>query len=325
MSASLGDKVSILSRVETKRVHRLLTVVRDSRLRKQQFIEQRYSEGARNFAETLQFLRDIGWVVEHDDELEVVPSLSTVSGWLQSDENIRQALLAALIAEASPYRRVLASYLSKFRVAGAELKHRPSLSERTQQRPLRDLLMDLRVVSYRASDRTYLLEQSAASIYVWATNFVQPTNRQAYAGLQRRREELGFAAELVVIDYERKRVGSELAHLVEHISADQPYACYDIKSATVVEGQVVDRYIEVKAVPEDTLQFYWSRSEVDAAKILREKYYLYLIPFIVKRGFDADAITVIRDPHSTLSADPNAWEIEEDVLVCRRKLSAPTD
>jgi len=326
MSDSLGDKAGILSKVETKQVHRLLSVVLESRLRKVRFIEQRYAEGASNFPETLQFLRDIGWVAEHDDQLEVVPSRSTVSGWLQSDENIRQAILAALVAESSPYRRVLASYLSKFRVAGAEVKHRPSLSERTRQRPLRDLLMDLRVVSYRASDKTYVLEDSVAPIYVWATNFIRPTNRQTYAVLRRRREELGFAAELAVVDYERKRLGGVLAHLVEHISADQPYACYDIKSATVTEGQVVDRYIEVKAVPEGTLQFYWSRSEVDTARVLREKYYLYLIPFVLKRGFDFEAITVIRDPHSTLRTDPNAWEIEEDVLVCRRKLvSAPTD
>lgn len=319
MSDSLGDKTGILSKVETKQVHRLLSVILESRLRKARFIEQRYAEGAPHFQETLRFLRDIGWIAERDDELELVPSLSTVADWLQSDEHIREAMLAGLVAESSPYRRVLASYLNKFGVTGAELKHRPSLSERTQQRPLRDLLMDLRAVSYRASDEAYVLEDAAAPIYVWATNFVRPRNPQAYAVLQRRREELGFAAELAVVDFERQRLGDTLAHLVEHVSADQPYACYDIKSATVNDGQVVDRYIEVKAVPERTLQFYWSRSEVDTATVLRARYYLYLVPFAMKSGFDVEAITIVCDPHSTLVGDPDAWEIEEDVLVCRRK------
>lgn len=137
---------------------------------------------------------------------------------------------------------------------------------------------------------------------------------------------MGFAAELAVVAHERQRLGVGLAHLVEHISADQPYACYDVKSATVVEGQVVDRYIEVKAVPQETLQFYWSKSEVDAAKVLRDRYYLYLLPYTVKRGFDVGALTMICDPHRTLTGDQNTWEIEEDVLVCRRKhVSQATD
>jgi hypothetical protein len=134
---------------------------------------------------------------------------------------------------------------------------------------------------------------------------------------------LGFSAELAVVEHERKRLGTELADLVEHISADQPYACYDIKSATVTAGQVADRYIEVKAVPEGTLQFYWSKSEVDVAKVLRDRYYLYLLPYAVNRGFDVGGLTVICDPHRTLTGDQNTWEIEEDVLVCRRKPVSP--
>jgi hypothetical protein len=319
MSDSSGDTADILSKVEAKHVRRLLSVVFESRLRKLQFVEQRYTEGAANFRETLQFLRDLGWISERGDELDLVPSISAVSDWLQSEDSIRHAILTALAGESSPYRRAVASYLSNFTVADAELKYRPSLSERGQQRPLRNLLMDLRTVSYRPADETYILEDSAVPIYVWATNFVRPRGRQTYEVLQRRREELGFAAELAVVEHERKRLGGGLAHLVEHISADQPYACYDVKSATVMEGRVVDRYIEVKAVPQDTLQFYWSKSEVDAAIVLRERYYLYLLPYAVKRGFDVEALTMICNPHRTLTGDQDTWEIEEDVLVCRRK------
>ncbi len=182
------------------------------------------------------------------------------------------------------------------------------------------MLIDLRAVSYEAANETYILEDFAAPTYFWAANLLRPKSADAYAASQRRREEVGFAAELAVIDYERDRLGDILAHRVEHVSADQPYACFDIKSATALsDGQVVDRYIEVKAVPEATLQFYWSKAEVDAAKVLRTKYYLYLVPFVMKRGLDVDAVTIICDPSETLIGDVNAWEFETEVLVCRRK------
>lgn len=319
MSVSSVDKTDTLDKVNTKQIRQLLSVVLQAHLRRVQFIEQIYTDGAQNFRETLQFLVDLGWISERAGELHLAPSASTAGTWLQSDEDMRQAILAALIGLSSPYRLAVATYIRKFKVAGTELRRRPSLSERTLQRPLRDLLMDLRIVSYRASDETYILQDSAVPLYVWATNFVRPSSRHTYEALQRGREELGYAAELVVIDFERKRLGAQLAHRVEHVSAAQPFACYDIKSATVTEGQAVDRYIEVKAVSDGTFQFYWSKSEVDVAKVLRDNYYLYLLPYAVGRGFDIEALIMMPDPHRVLSTDSKTWEIEEDVLVCRRK------
>ena len=323
MSDFLGDAREVLSKVKAAQVSRLLSIVLETRFRKVQFIEQRYAEGAQNFRETLQFLCDLGWISAREDELDIVPSVATVTGWLQNEESIRKAILTALIGQSCPYRHAVAGYVNNFIIGGTELKHRPSLSERVRQRPLRDLLMDLRTVSYRPSDETYVLEDSAAPIYIWATNFVRPKNRQTHEALQRRQEELGFAAELVVIDIERRRLRHDLAHLIEHVSQSNPYSCYDIKSATVLEREVVDRYIEVKAVSLDTYQFYWTKSEVDAAKLLRDRYFLYLLPYETNRGFKVDALMMINDPHRTL--DNEKWEIEENVLVCRRKQVGQAD
>lgn len=319
MSDYLGDRALILGKVQTRQVQRLLSVLVGARLRKIDFIGRSYSETEQNFAETLQLLRDIGFVTEREGDLELAPPSSTISQWLKSEDTIREAILSALIAERSPYRPLLARYLAQFAVSGKEIKHRPSLSDRVQQRPMRDLMMDLRAVTYRGSDDTYVLEEFATPTYFWATNFVRPRSQLVYAARQRQREELGFAAELEVLEYERDRLGDKLAHLIEHVSADQPYSCFDIKSITLTDtGAVVDRYIEVKAVSARTLEFYWSRAEVDAAQILRGKYYLYLVPFALKHGFDTSTIRIIQDPHSTLAADDN-WELESEVVVCRRK------
>ena len=112
--------------------------------------------------------------------------------------------------------------------------------------------------------------------------------------------------------------GPSLAHRVSHVSGELPFACFDIKSITVSGDEIVDRYIEVKAVPNESLQFYWSRVEVEAAKVLRERYYLYLVPYIVGRGFDISAVCIICNPQETLLQN-NGWKVEEDVFVCSRK------
>ena len=322
MSDSSGDLVEILSKVDTKQICHLLSILSLAQIRKPEFIERTYLEQARHFAETLQFLTDISWIAQRDRELSMTESGLSACRLVGDDAAIRDAILTALIGNPSPYRHPVAQYIRCFKVDGPYLRHRPSLSERTREKPLRDFLMDLRSVSYSLLDEAYVLEDSVAPLYLWATNLVRPRSHKTFEEMQRRREELGFAAELAVLDYEKARVGGNLAAQVEHVSADQPFSCYDIKSLTVMAGQTVERYIEVKAVPVGSLQFYWSRSEIDAAQILRDRYFLYLLPYALGRGFDIEALLIVADPYRTLYGDHNNWEIEENVLVCRKRPAA---
>ena len=153
---------------------------------------------------------------------------------------------------------------------------------------------------YRQVDDSYVLDEAAAPLYVWAINRSRTTSPSTFAQLQRRREELGYAAELVVLDFEKARLGSKFAGQIEHVSANAPFSCYDIRSITVDEGGVDERYIEVKAVDPDSMQFYWSKSEIDTATILRLRYYLYLLPYSHRGGFSTDALAIYCDPVRTL-------------------------
>ncbi len=273
--------------------------------------------GARHFVETLQFLKDINWVNEQPDALALTDAGAAACAAVQDDREIRQQLAEALIAQ-GPYRTVLADYLLQFSLSGPSLTYRPSLSDRLKQSPLRNFLIDIRAVTHRAADDTYLLEEGAVDMYLWAINFKRSTSMDLLKSDVERKEQLGVAAEIAILAYEKDRVGERWAYKVEHVAEGIPFACYDIKSVTVHGGDTAPRYIEVKAVPPDSYQFYWTRSEVEIAQLLSSKYFLYLLPVSASGGFDLKRILIVDDPYSSVYQNSETWQIEENVIVCRR-------
>jgi hypothetical protein len=179
--------------------------------------------------------------------------------------------------------------------------------------------MDIGLVTYRAADDLYLLGEAGVELYVWARNLKLPTSRERFEKDSQQREELGFRAEVAAFEYEKKRVGAEWAGRVEHVSANIPFACYDIKSVTLREGKAVSRYIEVKAEPADSHQFFWTASEVEAARLLRTKYFLYLLPVTPGGGFDLKRMLIVQDPFISVYQNSERWLIEENVIVCRQR------
>jgi hypothetical protein len=79
---------------------------------------------------------------------------------------------------------------------------------------------------------------------------------------------------------------------------------------------VRQRYIEVKAVPRQSLRFYWTRNEVEFAAIVGPLYYLYLVPVEAGGIPDLDALTILSDPCSTV-LDGDDWVTEANVVQCQ--------
>ena len=319
MTTSSNDRSDVLGNLDAKQVQCLLSVVSQSKMRRRSFIEATYSEQARNFQHTLQFLQDIDWVRELQGELRLTSAGESACRGAQNDAEIRRKLAQTMIGDESPYQGLLADYFTQFKMVNSDLVHQPPFSDRLQESRLRNLLMDLRVVSYRAADDVYLIEEEGVELYVWAHNHKRPTSRKRFKTDSQRKEELGFRAELAAFEYEKTRVGTEWAARVEHVSAIRPFACYDIKSVSLREGAATPRYIEVKAEPADSHQFYWSASEVEAARLLRAKYFLYLLPVAPAGDFDLSRMLIVQDPFVSVYQNSEGWLIEENVIVCRKR------
>jgi len=177
--------------------------------------------------------------------------------------------------------------------------------------------MELGVVSYRTKQSEYVVSDRYLWAYVAARDLAGKMSPRALARKLRQRSELGDGAENAVLEHERKRVGLELACDVKHVAPTHPAAGYDIRSVTVDESSACEpRYIEVKAVSNDTPCFFWSRNEVEVAKVLGRFYYLYLVPVRGQGDFDLRRMRVISDPHSRVLGSDSEWVVECDGLKC---------
>ncbi|MDN3427444.1 DUF3883 domain-containing protein [Microbacterium sp. APC 3898] len=114
--------------------------------------------------------------------------------------------------------------------------------------------------------------------------------------------ELGKKAELYVIEYEQKKFPEKI---IEHIAIDDVSAGFDIKSYIDIQSMEFDKFIEVKCISERDV-FYWSRNEIETARLLGNNYSLYF----VNSSFDEEPVEVI-NPYEKLYLNKSVPFTEE--------------
>lgn len=124
----------------------------------------------------------------------------------------------------------------------------------------------------------------------------------------------GERAELFVIEYERKRLGTPLGDQVKRISEIDVTAGYDIVSFDSPQSQEQDRFIEVKAV--SISGFYWSKNEYEIAKLHGDKYFLYLVD--LSRITDKEYSPVIISNPALTVMNSQEWLIEPESYHIRK-------
>ncbi len=318
MPDSSADSAAMLTRVRPRHACNLLAIVHGASHRGRSFIAARYAEGATHFEETVAFLEDMGWLRADSGTLE--PTSDVTARIVAADGALRSLLFAeAALDGAGQYRHVLARYLSQFeRIDGAFI-HRPNVEARLRDAGVRDFFMDLGAVTHRPDGDFFVLEEPFAACVLWARNLLSPS-----PGLLARRAEerlaLGHRAELLVFDWERDRVGHPHQHRVRHVARENPAACFDIHSVTVPSsGELLPRFIEVKAVALDTFEFHWSRPEIEAAAILGDRYFLYLLPVTGVDAFDLTQMETIQDAYAEVCGNPSKWSTAAADTVCRKR------
>lgn len=317
----LAETMRTFPAILPEQVRAILITLKDCTLSSTHHIQARYNERARSFRETARLLKDIRWLEEHKDQIRRTPA-APAADLPDSQATLGRAVAEAIATRPTPYRKQLAQYLSQYVQNGTTLVHRPAPDRRSGESPLRNFLMASGIVMYRPQDDTYQLSRDCAHLFLWAKNTLGPKSRAAVARINDNRDRIGTAAELAALRYERHRVGPQWARRVEHVSAANPFACYDIKSVTLDIGDPSPRFIEVKAVRRDDLQFFWSASELEAAELLGTSYYLYLLPPTAGGKFDCSELEIIQNPYANIYRDSTRWLRQEKIIVCRLKPEA---
>jgi hypothetical protein len=116
----------------------------------------------------------------------------------------------------------------------------------------------------------------------------------------------GEEAELFVLEFEKRRLfGHKRINKIEKISDYHVNAGYDIVSFDTTESEILNRCIEVKSFSGNK-SFFWSRNEIDVAKLKENEYFLYLIDRS-KMNNENYIPTIIQNPYKTVLNNDN-WK-----------------
>jgi hypothetical protein len=122
-------------------------------------------------------------------------------------------------------------------------------------------------------------------LYVRHVRDLVSTSSLSQEGLEKLLEadkELGFRAEEEILKFEQRRLKNmgrtPESELVRRISQLDVTAGYDIASFDGNTAEIIhNRYIEVKASKQGKVRFYWSLNELEKAKELGNKYWIYFL------------------------------------------------
>ncbi len=291
----------------------LMNVLNECELRTEWHIENRYKERASSFAQTLTFLTGIGLIKRSSGELLLDdPRPETQSS------AFRWMILECIVLSGSTYLVEVSNFLGKFELSDGRLSYQSSEGTRSKESAVRNFLMEVGVVNYSRQEDRYTVAPEYISFYARVRQELERCLPSKVTASAENRDELGLAAEVAVIAFEKKRVGITLANRVEHVALRNAAAGYDILSVTASRGpSVTARFVEVKAVSMRTFQFFWTQNEVQVSRLLGSLYYLYLLPVGANGELCIDRLFILCDPYSSIIGDAEKWITETSVLRCR--------
>lgn len=312
MIASSQHPDAAFSGVKWRQVRALISIIEGATLTRKDYIKRRYEEQEPNFFETLEFLKALHVIKESNNDVvisqsELVTYAQGPIGWVVSK----------LAAGDGPHSSQFRSYLREFNVAHGEVIGHPAANTRHTLSHVRNFLMELGIVCHDWVLDVYKIAPEYFGLYVCIRDSEKEIPPSLCASMPGRRETLGLAAEEAVLAYERKRLGKTYEDRVLHVASKNVSAGYDIRSITLTDrGKGIPRCIEVKAVPRDTLRFFWTRNERHVAKTLADWYWLYLLPVDGRGSLLIEELVTIQNAWVNVLDNPETWEIDPDVVIC---------
>ena len=133
------------------------------------------------------------------------------------------------------------------------------------------------------------------------------------------KEKIGLAAEEFIFKKEKEKVSKINKKLnVEHTALTDVAAGYDILSYNNNEEKI---FIEVKAVSSSNFKFYLTSNEFNTSNILKNNYFLYLLPRDLSNPdqFDYENLLIINNINENIFKNHTEWKIENENYLIFKK------
>jgi hypothetical protein len=306
----------LFNKISLKQILIFFEIINNSTLLKEEFVRKQFLKKSMHFEETISFLRNLKLISRNKENIQLDLNFKTlllhIKDTKHPEEKIKKFIINVLFGKKSAIYWAVRKFLSNFQLKDREYLYNPVLSQRHKLSGLRNFLMELDVIALSIDSKSYILSKEYQS-------FVKKKKKRRISlkELLRRKkadEEIGKAAELEVLRYERKRLSQfqSLIEKIEYIALKDVSAGYDIVSFE--KDSLSKRYIEVKAVSKIDYKFNWTRNEMEIAKFLRGRYYLYLLPCSSSKKFDVENLRIVNNPYVNIYKNKKMWErIQETV------------
>jgi hypothetical protein len=302
-----------LEKIKLSHLHELCNTLAETNVRNVSNIKRKYLERGLSFNETLSMLEELKIVRNNSDEL--IP-LNTISLTYNSLDDYKKMFLPILLSANGNISDELRKFLLNFQIKKEKIFFKATEIQKIKFSGTRNLLLELEFISSSADNTTYFVNPEFAHLFIkqFSNQILSP---KSLKNKQIKNELIGFEAEKVIIEFELKRLLniSVLLNEIEHTSQVNVLAGYDIKSFEDFldsYNKRIDRFIEVKAVSINDYKFFWSKNEMNIAKVFGEKYYLYLLPIGLKNTFNLEKMMIISNPFKNIYSNDLEWSKEEE-------------
>ncbi len=288
---------------------------------KEEYIEKRYLKNSGNFRETLNFMEILDLIIHVNDKLSLQSKFRAVLGKstkIMAGKNLNLFILNNLLKQNEVLSEYINEYLSHFVYKKGKYEIKLNTTKRLKFSGLRNLLIQLEFIYLSPQKYKYYIYDDKVSIFN-KFNDSKKLSQKELEQLLQKKDALGKAAEIEIINYEKMRLSQypELARKVKRISTKDVNAGYDIKSFSITNvnsGRAIPRFIEVKAVSPIDYKFFWSRNEWEKAKEVNKQYYLYLLPVLSKFNFNIEGLKIINEPYSKIYRGKGKWIKKEELI-----------
>ena len=305
--------------IKLSQLYCLCKIIAESELRDENYIRSKYLDIALFFDETKTLLEQLNIIQNRKEGL----IFNKTFDFVNSFEDFKIKLLEKLFNAKGEVSNQLTDFLLNFKIESNDIIFNASLTDKIKYSDTRNILLELDFISIKPDNDSYVINNKYNDIFIKKINYGE-MSLEVFRQKQCAQDELGLSAEREIIDFEIKRLTniSIKPEDIEHTSQKNVYAGYDIKS---FENYLNDnllkitRYIEVKAVSLPEYNFYWSRNEIEKAKIFGGKYYLYLIPVKAKNTFDFENLLIINNPFENIYLNHSDWIKHQETISLSKR------
>ncbi len=283
-----------------------------------QVAKRRFDERAKGFDKAVYFLEAMGAVKVDNQQIRRDEALEGMSKALSAGrQKFSRNLVRTILISDTGYGRELRELCRAFGLESGQVKLKwGRVGEGNYA--ARNVLLEGGAMRLRHSTESYSVSNWFLSDFIRTiyTNGPSPNELQDQ---KRDQADIGLAAELEVMDFERRMVGDKDANMVVHVALENAAAGFDIASIRRAgsKNEILVRLIEVKAVSPRDWGFFFTRNEIQIAKKNGSSYFLYLVP--VRNGKPRiDEVCSIKNPVNKLMNE-QAWRIEQGAWKVRKR------